>query len=119
MAKVIRRIFTAECEYRDEIASFIEADALAGRRVDRRCNYAIIHGQLCESLEFTDQCSGCNNGSECLGCRECGYTGKRRQGHWVSLPLAQLHRDVEEQLFFGDASRLPTAFDGVVTAESR
>lgn len=70
----------------DRLSTFEAADALAGHRVDRRKNYAIVKGKLCELAEWTAACSGCtgeygpDRGS---GCHECGFTGRSRQAMWV------------------------------------
>ena len=42
-------------------------------------------------VRWTDTCSGCTEYVEGqlaygpMGCEECGYTGKRRQAHWVPI----------------------------------
>lgn len=72
--------------YDDRPQSIEHAELIAGRRLDRRRNYAIINGEVCEAAWWTQECSGCDGG----GCDECGYTGKRRTGAWVPLtPNAQ------------------------------
>lgn len=72
-------------------ATFEEADALAGRRVDRRRRYLIDttepeKTQLCELAHWTDSCSGCRypDGTN-EGCGECGYTGKRHESMFVPV----------------------------------
>lgn len=63
-----------------------DADRIAGRRLDRRKNYAVIDGQVCSAISWTGKCSGCSNfaGDERgFGCEECGYTGKVRQSYWM------------------------------------
>ncbi len=75
----------------DRETTYEAAEAIAGRKLDRRKNYAIIDGKVCENAEWTEECSGCTeygdygavNGPS--GCEECGYTGKRRMSHWVPL----------------------------------
>jgi hypothetical protein len=89
--------------YDEEISSHEHAEKIAGRKLDRRKSYAIIDGQVCESFVMVRSCSGCcelgdyGSGSEnykrdpkhdCLigmGCEECGYTGKRRDGSWMPI----------------------------------
>jgi hypothetical protein len=60
-------------------------------RLDRRRNYAIINGVLCEEGRWSDSCSGCTASYEELGyvadrgngCHECGHTGRRRTYMYV------------------------------------
>ena len=86
--------------YQEEAGTWDEADALAGRRVDRRRRYAILHGgddgpQLCEAINWTERCSGCSDGySDGSGCQECCYRGVRRNGAWVPLSTAEHCRTV-------------------------
>jgi hypothetical protein len=76
----------------------VEAERVAGFRVDRRRAYAVNEdGSPCDvsgaliftTCQFTAPCSGCNCdcregcGHGAGGCEECGYTGKHRQTHWV------------------------------------
>ena len=80
--------------YHEKPSSYEDAERIAGRRLDRRRNYAIIDGAVCELVSWTQRCSGCSpcdpynvgNGS---GCEECGYTGKRRHYEWWALVTAQ------------------------------
>ncbi len=72
----------------DRPSTYERAEELAGCRLDRRCNYAIIDGQVCESAQWSAPCSGCHEGYDSgrgHGCRECGYTGMSRSGAWVPL----------------------------------
>ncbi len=97
MATVIERhghsIEGGFIHYDDRPSTYEQAGQLAGRRLDRRRNYAIIDGKVCESASWTDDCSGCtdigdgwtNYGPN--GCDECGYTGKRRHSQWIPLDL--------------------------------
>ncbi len=76
--------------YDDRSSTYEAAEQLAGRRLDRRRNYAIIDGQVAESARWSQACSGCYEGHETgsgigLGCSECGYTGRRRNGAWAPL----------------------------------
>ncbi len=41
----------------------------------------LIDGVPCYVVKFTDACSGCNT----AGCRECGYTGKRRRRYVIPV----------------------------------
>ena len=69
-------------------SSFETAEAIAGKRLDRRKNYAIIDCQVCECAEWSQGCSGCQDGAGTgtgHGCEECGYTGRRRMSQWVPL----------------------------------
>lgn len=67
--------------YDDRRTTIKRAESLAGKRLDRRCSYAIVHGEVCRSVSFTQPCSGCYQ----YGCEECGYRGKVRQSHWLPL----------------------------------
>lgn len=76
--------------YDDRPSTFEQAEQLAGRRLDRRRNYAIFDGEVRESVSWSQACSGCYEGWESAhskghGCSECGYTGRRKCGHWVPL----------------------------------
>lgn len=76
--------------YDDRPSSYDAADQLAGRRLDRRRNYAIIDGAVHEAFQWSQACSGCYEGHEIgsgvgMGCSECGYTGRRRNGAWAPL----------------------------------
>ena len=76
--------------YDDRPSTYEAAEQLAGRRLDRRRNYAIIDGQVAESARWSQACSGCYEGHETgsgigLGCSECGYTGRRQSGSWLPL----------------------------------
>lgn len=81
MARVLKYNGTA-CE----LVTHEAAEALAGFRLDRRINYWIGEGgEVEEEGVYTGRCSGCSCGCEggcsCgdgMGCRECGYTGRRR-----------------------------------------
>jgi len=83
-------------DYQDEPAAWTDADALAGRRVDRRRCYAIITGdngrpELCESVAWAAPCSGCSDGwgeDRGEGCDECGYHGVVRNGAWIPVAAA-------------------------------
>lgn len=80
----------------DRNMSWEEADARAGFRLDRRKSWAFIPDrnalgipELCEAISFTCACSGCDDTESMYstpagsGCRECGYTGKRRNHCFV------------------------------------
>jgi len=73
----------------DREISWFDAKRRAGFKLDRRKNWAFIEGQLCESVQWTQSCSGCSCDCGCMGshgasgCRECGYQGKVRNGAWV------------------------------------
>lgn len=65
-------------EHDDRPASWERVDALCGRRADRRKAWAIIDGQVCTLVKWTERCSGCDGG----GCQECGYHGVTRRSQW-------------------------------------
>ena len=65
----------------DTPATFAELERLVGRKLDRRKSYAIIQGEPCELVTWTDDCSGCNGGK----CDECGHTGKRVNRQFVPI----------------------------------
>lgn len=68
------------------------AEAIAGRRLDRRRVYGWNGAELAELGRWSEICSGCaiygcvDTG---CGCRECGYTGRRRYAFWVPVGVAQ------------------------------
>ena len=90
MATVVERTFGPDGAIEDRPSSYEAAEAIAGRRLDRRRGYAIIMGRVCESARWSSACSGCSeDGSDRgLGCDECGYTGRRRQSIWVPREYA-------------------------------
>lgn len=61
---------------------------VASLGLDRRRKYARIGSELCQLATWTHGCSGCvaQDGSY-FGCRECGYTGKRRTSMWLPLEV--------------------------------
>ncbi len=69
-----------------QLSTHEEAESITGFRLDRRLNYSIGEsGEVEEEGFCTLRCSGCSCGCEggcsCgdgMGCRECGYTGRRR-----------------------------------------
>lgn len=76
--------------YDDRPLSWDEADKLAGRRLDRRKNWAFIDGRLCDSVTYTINCSGCSydtdyGSSRGGGCEECGYHGVVRCSEWIPV----------------------------------
>lgn len=95
MAKVIeRRGHSIDAEglihYDEKPSTYEEAERIAGKRLDRRKNYAIINDEVCEAAEWSQACSGCYEGyspydSKGSGCRECGYTGRSHQSHWIPV----------------------------------
>jgi hypothetical protein len=95
-----------------KIIDIAEAERMAGRRLDRRRNYATTEdgkpdewyggALLFELGEWTESCSGCretedghnvghypwDDKAKCYiggGCSECGFTGKRRQREWLPV----------------------------------
>ena len=80
---------TAKWGFRREPATYEEAENITGFRLDRRSNFLISREGEVEQLgQCTMECSGCScdcsscsygyNAHKASGCRECGYTGKRR-----------------------------------------
>lgn len=91
MASVIERVFNETgSQWADRPSTYEIADGIAGRRLDRRCSYAIIKGDVCELVRFSMSCSGCNEGmgEKGAGCHECGYTGRSRVSQWVPISPA-------------------------------
>jgi hypothetical protein len=95
MAKVIERFGTTVDErgginHDDRPSSIEAAEAIVGTRLDRRKSYAIINGEVHESCEWTQPCTGCyegphTNDARGSGCHECGYRGRVRNGSWVPI----------------------------------
>jgi len=95
MATVIKRLGTRAkagmIHHDDRPSTFEHADAIAGERLDRRRNYAIIDGKVCVLAQWSSPCSGCyesafeypNANDRGMGCPECGHTGSVRNAHWV------------------------------------
>lgn len=87
----------------DVAATWEQADALAGRRVDRRRSYAIMGGELHELVRWSQPCTGCFEAPECTsydmettkghGCVECGWTGRVRLGAFAEYLIAEAGRD--------------------------
>lgn len=81
MARVFRHL-----ESGFAMTTHSEAEKAAGFPLDRRLNYSITEaGNVEEHGVVTLRCTGCSCGCEggCScgdgpGCRECGYTGRRR-----------------------------------------
>ena len=72
----------------------IDAEAVAGHRLDRRCNYAVIDGEVCRLATWTQACSGCvyGNDDRGSGCPECGHTGKHRVRMYLPLKAFEDHQ---------------------------
>ncbi len=89
MAHVVRRhrtrIVKGMIVHDDRPIAWRIVDRIAGRRLDRRKNYAVIKGQVCSSVNWTASCSGCSyrHGERGGGCSECGYQGVVRQSVWM------------------------------------
>jgi hypothetical protein len=82
------RIIGGRIHHDDKQITWSEADALAGRRLDRRKSWAFINGELCDAISWTQNCSGCayDDGYHSIrgdGCQECGYHGVVRNSQWV------------------------------------
>lgn len=91
MRTVIARALV-DGEVRDEPSTYEAAEAIAGHRLDRRKNYAIIDGEVRVEERWSSACSGCAETPEGhwqdhrgIGCDECGYTGRRRGGMFLPL----------------------------------
>ena len=84
-------VIDRKIRFDDRPSTYKKAEEIAGRRLDRRKNYAIIDGEVCESMEHRMDCTGCTetedghivNGP--CGCRECGYTGISVMRQWIPL----------------------------------
>ncbi|MFB9970082.1 hypothetical protein ACFFMP_08615 [Pseudoroseomonas cervicalis] len=100
-SRVIRRLGHGVSDagvitYHEREATWAEADAVAGRRVDRRRLYCIMtdddgRDALHEVLRWTQHCTGCTEVPEMTlppdrgpGCRECGYQGRVRNSVWIA-----------------------------------
>ena len=94
MRKVIERVFDfpddpLEDGYKDVESSYEKAESIAGITLDKRKNYCIIKGKVCEAISYTHVCSGCEGG----GCHECGYQGKVVNSFWSPLYLDSNRED--------------------------
>lgn len=72
-------------------STYEEAERIAGRRLDRRRSYCIIKGKVCFGVSWSSRCGNCGegmSGDKGYGCRECGYTGRIRQGMWMAIDEA-------------------------------
>jgi hypothetical protein len=74
--------------HRDVPRDYEFADKIHGARLDRRKSYAVILGSVCESVSWSQACSGCYEGwdiasAKGMGCHECGHTGRARLSMWV------------------------------------
>lgn len=93
MATVIERFGTDTTggiiAHDDRPSTYEAAEKIAGIKLDRRKNYAIIEGRVAESCRWSQACRGCYEGhgidsARGYGCNEYGYTG-RCQGSWVPI----------------------------------
>lgn len=90
--------------HHDERPSTYEAaEAIVGKRLDRRRNYAIMRHdgdepEVCETISWTQTCSECNGG----GCHECGHHGVVRNAQWVPVYMCDAARDVLKELHHAD-----------------
>lgn len=99
MTRAIERLFipggSFPLSFHDREIPIESVEKLAGKRLDRRKSYAVIRGEVCESASWTGECSGCSTDYEScgyvigMGCRECGYTGKRRHSIWIPLTVGE------------------------------
>lgn len=74
--------------YDEKILTWPDADERAGFRLDRRKAWAFVEGRICESVSWSQACTGCYEGYDSdndkgMGCSECGYQGRVRNGAWV------------------------------------
>ncbi|WP_454917325.1 hypothetical protein [Xanthobacter sediminis] len=80
----------------DRPCSWERGDELAGRWLDRRRVYAVIDGEVCDLVTWSAPCSGCCEGlwlsdaARGAGCRECGFTGRRRRAQFVPARLCEI-----------------------------
>lgn len=90
-------------DFEEVDSTFEHAESIAGVKLDRRKNYMIIDGEVCQTVTWTRSCSGCceagdyggllhrykyDEKARCHighGCHECGYHGKVRTSMWVPL----------------------------------
>lgn len=79
--------------YDERPSTYEAAEAIVGKRLDRRRNYAILHGddgrEVCEAISWSQKCSECYD-----GCSECGYQGAVRRSQWVPVDMCDAARDV-------------------------
>ncbi|MDQ0505964.1 hypothetical protein [Xanthobacter agilis] len=75
----------------DRPCTWERGDEIAGRRLDRRRVYAVIDGDVCELVMWSARCSGCSSDdpyeARGAGCRECGWTGRRRNAQFIPVRL--------------------------------
>ncbi|GLC92335.1 hypothetical protein Tamer19_17430 [Cupriavidus sp. TA19] len=83
MRTVVERQFAKgdRIGWTDVPSTYEAAEAIAGRKLDRRVNYAIIEGEVHSACNWSSTCSGC----EGHGCSECGHHGVSRNSVWVPL----------------------------------
>lgn len=89
MAKTIERLIALDSDgvltVDDRPLAIEVAERIAGKRLDRRKNYAVFRtsnvAEVRVATKWTRACTGCEGG----GCHECGYSGKVREGMWVPL----------------------------------
>lgn len=76
----------------DRPMSWADADARAGRRLDRRRSWAFLEGELSITVSWVMPCSGCSGGwgLRGAGCGECGYHGRVRRACWVPASVLEL-----------------------------
>ena len=89
MSKVIERHGyhvddAGDIHYDDRATTIEAAENFAGRKLDRRKSYAIIDRTVCESVEWSEPCSGCfvSIDARGAGCHECAYSGMVRRKMW-------------------------------------
>lgn len=98
MRPVIERVFIGRSQ-EDKPSTIEAAEAIAKERLDCRRAYAIIRGEVCASVRWTQSCSGFNSedpyhaGERGAGCDECGYTGMRRHSMWTPLSAIKAQAD--------------------------
>jgi ribosomal protein L37E len=128
MGKVIERTLPAKVVddriiHDDKPSTYEAAEAIHGSRLDRRRNYAIIEGEVCEHGSWSSGCSGCGDDREGHynerggGCSECGYTGRVRQSMW--FPVKDMEADRKWQRDeFGNSAR-PATSSGPAPASTK
>lgn len=92
-------------EHDDRPSTFDRAEAICGHRLDRRKRYAIIDGDVCTIVQWSDTCSGCyerdhdypDHNARGMGCPECCYRGRVRRSQWVPMLSEDPRRQRKQQ----------------------
>lgn len=78
----------------DRVTTYEHLERRFSRKLDRRRNYCVVNGELCEAGYWTEGCSGCNGfGPQAgSGCHECGYRGNVRVSMWIPISACDAMR---------------------------